>query len=416
MDIINNINNWLQTFFDTISPFFISVWAFFNDYSYFRVALMASASYLVAKFLSHNMRRLIKNISKRLHFNLGQELALLLESPLFYFIFLNGLILVVVFSEFNETSRFVALSLLKSLLIIVLSAALLRIVKLLLQKAADNAESNKLIQPRTLPLFKNTALIFVLAGAIHQIFSLWGVDMTAILASAGIIGLAIGMASKDMLSDVISGILIITDSPYKIDDTVELESGLRGKVTNIGIRSTRMLTKDNVEIIIPNTMMGNTQITNESSSNSEGIRLKIVFSTAAGVDPEHIRKILIHIADDNDNVLHEQVKKVQVMEFNERCTTFRLMFWIKEASLRGPSMTQIREDIYKQLLKENIPLSLPSEREIAITSQPTVQQEIAITEFPVNRIEVKEMPNLFGGGTPRKIGKTNQTNKADKAL
>ncbi len=407
MDIINNINTWLYLAFDTVSPYFISFWTFFNDYAYFRVSLIAAASYLIAKFLSSALTKLIKNISQRLRFNLGEEIALLLESPLFYFIFLNGLILVVVFSEFNETPHFVALSVLKSLLIIVLSASLLRIVKLFLQKAADNAESNTLIQPQTLPLFKNTALIFVLTGAIHQIFSVWGVDMTALLASAGIAGLAIGMASKDMLSDVISGILIMTDSPYKINDTVELESGLRGMITNIGIRSTRILTKDNVEIIIPNTMMSNTQITNESSAESQGIRLKLVFSTAAGTDPEHIRTLLINIADHNENVLHEQAKKVQVLEFNERCTTFRLMFWIKEASLRGATMTQLREDIYTQLLQENIPFASPTEREISITSQPTLRQEVAITEFPVNQIEIKEMPNLFGNGKPRTIRKPN---------
>jgi MscS family membrane protein len=86
--------------------------------------------------------------------------------------------------------------------------------------------------------------------------------MTAWLASAGIIGIAVGFAAKDTLANLFSGVFILADSPYKLGDYVVLEDNSRGKVTQIGLRSTRMLTRDDVEVTVPNSIMGNTKIIN----------------------------------------------------------------------------------------------------------------------------------------------------------
>ena len=65
---------------------------------------------------------------------------------------------------------------------------------------------------------------------------------------AGIAGIAIGFAAKDTLSNLFSGVFIIADAPYKVGDYIELDKGGRGKVVNIGLRSTRILTRDDIEV------------------------------------------------------------------------------------------------------------------------------------------------------------------------
>jgi MscS family membrane protein len=82
------------------------------------------------------------------------------------------------------------------------------------------------------------------------------------LASAGIIGIAVGFAAKDTLANLFSGVFILADSPYKLGDYVVLEDNSRGKVTQISLRSTRMLTRDDVEVTVPNSITGNTKIIN----------------------------------------------------------------------------------------------------------------------------------------------------------
>ncbi|OQW99996.1 MAG: hypothetical protein BWK74_00755 [Desulfobacteraceae bacterium A6] len=94
-------------------------------------------------------------------------------------------------------------------------------------------------------------------------------DLTAWVASAGIIGLALSFAAKDTLANLFSGVFILADAPYKIGDFIVLDSGERGEVTNIGIRSTRLLTRSDIEITVPNSIMGNTRIINEAGGRHQ---------------------------------------------------------------------------------------------------------------------------------------------------
>ena len=107
-----------------------------------------------------------------------------------------------------------------------------------------------------MPLFDNLAKIAIFGIATYTILSIWEADISGLLAAGGIVGLAVGFAAKDTLANLFSGVFIMADAPYKIGDYVVLESGERGEITHIGIRSTRMMTRDDVEITVPNSVMG----------------------------------------------------------------------------------------------------------------------------------------------------------------
>lgn len=100
-------------------------------------------------------------------------------------------------------------------------------------------------------------IIVVTALAVYFVFLAWQIDVTAWMASAGILGLAVSFAAKDTLANLFSGVFIVADAPYKLGDFIVLDSGERGEVTHIGIRSTRLLTRDDVEVTVPNSIMGN---------------------------------------------------------------------------------------------------------------------------------------------------------------
>ena len=76
--------------------------------------------------------------------------------------------------------------------------------------------------------------------------------------------MAVGFAAKDTLANLFGGIFILADAPYKVGDFVVLGSGERGEVTQVGLRSTRILTRDDVEVTVPNAMIANDTIVNES--------------------------------------------------------------------------------------------------------------------------------------------------------
>jgi len=162
--------------------------------------------------------------------------------------------------------------------------AILRFGHYLIGFLSSDPERYKLFTPRTRPLFQMILKIFVIIGAIYIVLLVWNQDVTAWLASAGIIGIAIGFAAKDTLANFFSGIFILADAPYKIGDYIVLVDGTRGRITDIGIRSTRMLTRDDVEIIVPNAVIGNSQVVNQSGGPYEMFRLRVPFSVAYGSD------------------------------------------------------------------------------------------------------------------------------------
>ena len=89
--------------------------------------------------------------------------------------------------------------------------------------------------------------------------------MTPLLASAGIAGIIIGLAAKDTLGNFFGGISLSLDWPFKRGDYIVLNSGERGRVVDIGLRSTRILTRDDVSITMPNSVIVSTKIINESA-------------------------------------------------------------------------------------------------------------------------------------------------------
>ena len=147
-------------------------------------------------------------------------------------------------------------SILESFAILLWAAAGSHLSRQILTQMAHNEAKTSIVRPRTLPIFILFGQVFTWTFAAYLAFLAWSVDLTAWLASAGVLGIAIGFAAKDSLANLFAGISILADSPYRVGDFISLDNELRGRVTHIGVRSTRMLTNDEVEITIPNALFG----------------------------------------------------------------------------------------------------------------------------------------------------------------
>lgn len=401
---------------DSAWPYFQKIWDVFGDHTYLRVAFIVAVSYLLAKLFKKYIPDAIKYFSGKTQLEVNDDLVELFRFPIFYLLFFTGLSIAVRALALNDSAHFAAMAIVKSAMIAVLGIFLYRLSKILLSGIAHKNHDEGIIQQKTLPLFNNTAFVFIVIAASHQIFSVWNVDMTALLASAGIAGIAVGMAAQGTIADIIAGVLILTDNPFTVGDIIHLETDkdnqMRGKVTRIGIRTTRILNEYNVEIIMPNAKLSNSRILNESSSDIRGSVVAVKIKTASGVDIDQLRAIFFDVMDELPVVRSDVATEVHLLGFDWRCVTFELVFWAEHSDWDGHMASSLREAAYKRLVKENIPLSLPeieahsitdiadSRQEIAITEMADSRQEIKVTEMPESdtNIFVKEVPNLFGVG------------------
>jgi small-conductance mechanosensitive channel len=239
---------------------------------------------------------------------------------------------------------------------------------LLLQHASGNPSKYRLVESRTFPLFENLSRVLILAGGAWALLQVWHIDTSGWLASAGIAGVALGFAAKDTLSNLFAGVFIVADAPYRIGDYIVLDSTTRGKVINIGLRSTRILTRDDVEITIPNSLIGSNQITNQSGGGSTRMRVRVKVAVGYDSDVDQVRKILTDIAVAEPSACEQPIPRVRFRRFGADGLEFELMVWVQDPSLRGITLDALNTTILGAFRDAGIEIPFPK-RDVYMRSQ-----------------------------------------------
>jgi MscS family membrane protein len=219
------------------------------------------------------------------------------------------------------------------------------------------------VEERTIPLFDLMATLMIVGLAIFAFLKIWSLNPTGWLASAGIVGVVVGLAARDTLANLFGGISIIADAPYKVGDFIVIDSGERGEVTRVGIRSTRVLTMDDTEVTIPNALMANQKIVNESGGRWIKSRLKLRVRVAYGTDVDRAMRLLEELAARHDKVAREPAARARMVAFGESAVDFDLQVWIHHPSLRGAVTHDLFVEIYKTFAREGIEIPFP-QREV----------------------------------------------------
>lgn len=294
----------------------------------------------------------------------------LLKKPLFVSLVIAGLAQAAQALHMPDNVTFVTTSVLKTIVVVIWTFFVIKLAKFFLNKASTSEKQSRFVQKSTLPLFSNLAIIFVVISAIYFLFISWGIDVSVWLASAGIIGIVLSFAAKDTLANLFAGVFILADAPYKLGDYIVLDSGERGKVTHIGIRSTRLLTRDDVEITVPNSVMGNAKITNEAGGPSTKHRIRVQVGVAYGSNIDQVREVLEQVAVENDKVCKIPEPRVRFRNFGNSSLDFELLCWIEMPVLRGLVLDQLYTAVYKRFME--LAIEIPyTKQDVYIKSIPS---------------------------------------------
>ena len=148
------------------------------------------------------------------------------------------------------------------------------------------------------------------------------------------------------------------DNTYKVGEYIILESGERGEVVEIGIRSTRIKTRDDVIVTIPNSIMANSKIINESAP-VPNFRVRIPVGVAYGSHIDEVEQELLAVAHGTENVLKEPEPRVRFREFGDSSLNFELLCWVKEPALRGRTVHKLNKAIYQTFEAKGIQIPFP---------------------------------------------------------
>jgi small-conductance mechanosensitive channel len=225
--------------------------------------------------------------------------------------------------------------------------------------AAQQEGASAVMSRQMMPIAKKLVSLFLLGTALIIILKHFNYDIFSLVTALGIGSLAIGLAAKDTLAHMISGFTLMIDRPFRIGDRIQLAGGQIGDVADIGLRSTKIKTLDNQLLIIPNSDLCNSMLTNQAFPDNR-VKGRINVGVAYGSDVEQVKQVLVATAGEVAEVLAEPVPEAYFTSFGDSALNMALFFWVEEYGTLFAVTDKINSLILKRFGEHSIEIPFPT--------------------------------------------------------
>jgi MscS family membrane protein len=343
------------------------VWALMNESKVIGGIVIVVAFAILAWVIDFIINRVLTRLVRKSKFRLDDQILEILHRPVWISVVLVGAIMAVQWISPRPPFTFILTALLKSLLVLIWAIVINRVILRIMVDLISHWREARREGSEIIGLVGNVTRILVLAGGAFLLLSVWKINITPLLASAGIAGVAVALAAKETLSNFFGGVTVLLDQPYKVGDYIVLDSGERGEVVEIGLRSTRILTRDDVQISIPNAIITNTKVINESAPEPR-FRVRIKVGVAYGSEVDQVEDILLSVAHNNPHVSPKPEPRVRFRLFGDSSLDFELLCWAHRPHDKGRIIHELNREIYKSFDREGIVIPFP-QRDVHVHSQ-----------------------------------------------
>jgi small-conductance mechanosensitive channel len=226
-------------------------------------------------------------------------------------------------------------------------------------------ESETRLDDLVFPMLKTGVSIVIYLIVLLIALDQLGYNVSGLLAGMGIAGIAVSLAAKDSLSNVIAGILLLMDKPFLPGDRIELwnappNQATWGDVVEVGLRSTKIKTTDNITVIVPNAELIKRDIINYTEGSPK-IRLRIPTNVSYGSNLAQVEKVLISTVADLEGIEKIPEPQVVVTEFGDSSINIELRVWIGDAKTRRSLQDEINRRIKIEFEKSSIEIPYPQQ-------------------------------------------------------
>jgi small conductance mechanosensitive channel len=222
-----------------------------------------------------------------------------------------------------------------------------------LRKLMQKQEVDKTLETFVSNLVRIALLVVVIITAISAL----GIETTSFIAIFGAAGLAVGLALQGSLSNFAAGVLIVLFRPYRVGNFVEA-AGVSGTIEQVQILTTILVTPDNKQIIVPNSQIMNSIITNYSAKDTR--RVDMVVGVSYSDDLDKVRKTLEELVAADERILADPACKIAVSQLADSSVNFIVRPWVKAADY-WPVTFELTEAIKKRFDQEGISIPFPQQ-------------------------------------------------------
>lgn len=313
---------------------------------------------LFAKGADIFIDKVLRQLAARTRLTVDDQLIAFLHRPICLTIFWFGVLHALVILDMAPPWLSVLPALSKTAILLIWIIALVRMFNWLVEQQATNALARDKVGNDLFLLLKNLLRIVIIIAGLLWLLAIWQINLTPLFASAGIAGIAIALAAKDTLANFFGGLSMFMDKAFKVGDFIIIDSGERGEVAEIGIRSTRIMTRDDVLVTIPNSILANSKIINESAPVPR-FRIRVPIGVAYGSDLDQVEEVLLEVARNNKMVSPEPEPRVRLRQFADSSVNFELLCWVDDPSLKGRETHNLLKAIYKAFTAAGISIPFP---------------------------------------------------------
>jgi len=252
----------------------------------------------------------------------------------------------------------------------------------------------RFIQNRVLPRFhlgiglEYTLLrlahyVIIVAGSLYAIKVGFSVDLTGVAVILGFLSVGIGFGLQYIAADIASGFILLFERPVRVNDRVKLEDGgkdggIEGRIDRISIRSTMIVTNENMTVIVPNSKLVQNKLVNFSRGAS--MRMNIPVGVAYGTDLEKLADALVEAAKSVEEVLESPPPRVHFAGFGDSALNFEIRVWINQPHKHPQIRSKVNFAIARVLPEHNI--------EIGFTSAISIPNGLKITQAGSGDLEL----------------------------
>jgi small-conductance mechanosensitive channel len=203
--------------------------------------------------------------------------------------------------------------------------------------------------------------VLLLLTGLVILLSYFGANTTAFAAALALGGLAISLAARDTIADAIAGFIILVDRPFRIGDRIEIEGEATwGDVVDIGLRTTRIRTRDNRLVVVPNSLIGQNKVSNYSYPDPS-YRIETTLSVAYGTDIEVAERLIIDAVRQVPGVLAEKEIEVLYDEMGDWAMTLGIRWWLASYQDARRARDRVHRALQKALDAAGIEMPYPTQ-------------------------------------------------------
>jgi small-conductance mechanosensitive channel len=323
-----------------------------------------AVSFIVAKLIHFLIRWMGKSVATRTRTELDDVIIKAIEKPIYYAVLLIGFYIaahrLALDPEIRGSTLRIIDSVIFTLAVIVGASILWRVSNAVIQWYTHNiaVRTSTRFDDEFAPLIGRVVKAVVFFIAVIIILDYFGINVNSLVVSLGVGSLALALAAKDTLANIIAGVLIMVDRPFRVGDRILLSSGEKGDVYNIGLRSTKILTFDNTLLIMPNANIVNERLTNLTYPDPM-IRVRIDVGVAYGTDLEKVKQLMIDVCKEHPEVLEEPEPQSWFIEFADSSLNLAVMCRVGDYGQQWRVGEEIRMKINKRFEEEGIEIPFP---------------------------------------------------------